>query len=311
MTIDTVETHAKMLSGKRDLTSALSLDTIIARGGDARKGELASSRAASKEALTEFKSTKALFMSRAGRQKSLSPWAYLPAMKQSNTLLSLGARSRRIGTYCSKPSYPSSCPSISSPSSLSFVRAFTSTSPTRNWLLPKSGETKKTRKGRPRVPTGGSTRGTTVVWGEYGLRMREHHRRVSAAQLKNGEEAIRKRLRGLNYRMFMRVSANIGVYTSGNESRMGKGKGSFDYWASRVAVSKVLFELKGEFHEQIAREAFRLAANKMPGQYEFVKKGDPPVMGITKLEGVTVEELKRPRRKLPLEVNASRIPSTT
>lgn len=51
--------------------------------------------------------------------------------------------------------------------------------------------------------------------------------------------------------------------------RMGKGKGSFDYWASRVAVSKVLFELKGELHEEIVRDAFRLAANKMPGEFSL------------------------------------------
>ncbi len=47
---------------------------------------------------------------------------------------------------------------------------------------------------------------------------------------------------------------------------MGKGKGSFDYWASRIAVSKVIFELKGDVHEQVARDAFRLAGNKMPGK---------------------------------------------
>jgi ribosomal protein L16 len=47
--------------------------------------------------------------------------------------------------------------------------------------------------------------------------------------------------------------------------RMGKGKGSFDHWASRIAVSKIIFEVKGDVHEQIAREAFRLAASKMPG----------------------------------------------
>lgn len=46
---------------------------------------------------------------------------------------------------------------------------------------------------------------------------------------------------------------------------MGKGKGSFDHWASRIAVSKVIFELKGDIHEQVARDAFRLAGNKMPG----------------------------------------------
>ncbi|OBT57798.1 hypothetical protein VE04_01529 [Pseudogymnoascus sp. 24MN13] len=147
---------------------------------------------------------------------------------------------------------------------------------------------------------GGSSRGTTVVWGDYGLRMCDHHRRVSALQLKNGEEAIKVRLRGMRYRLFKRVCASIGVYASGNEVRMGKGKGSFDHWASRIAVSKVIFELKGDIHEQVARDAFRLAGNKMPGMYEFVKKGDPAVVGVTKLDGVTMEELKRPRRAVPL-----------
>ncbi|KAI9739374.1 MAG: mitochondrial ribosomal large subunit component [Claussenomyces sp. TS43310] len=169
-----------------------------------------------------------------------------------------------------------------------------------NWLLPDEPEKKRSRKGRPRVPTGGSSRGTTLVWGDYGLRMCDHHRRVSALQLKNGEEAIKVRLRGMRYRLYKRVCANIGVYSSGNEVRMGKGKGSFDHWASRIAVSKVIFELKGDIHEKVARDAFRLAGNKMPGLYEFVKKGDPAVVGITKLQGITMEQLKRPRRAIPL-----------
>lgn len=50
---------------------------------------------------------------------------------------------------------------------------------------------------------------------------------------------------------------------------MGKGKGSFDHWASRIAVSKVIFELKGDIHEQVARDAFRLAGNKMPGEFSM------------------------------------------
>lgn len=98
---------------------------------------------------------------------------------------------------------------------------------------------------------------------------------------------------------------------------MGKGKGSFDHWATRMAVSQVLFEIKGRIHEQIVRDAFRLAGNKLPGtprilglplndianqpyvgQWEFVKKGEAPVVGITKLDGVTLEELKRPRRQV-------------
>ncbi|KAF1345471.1 50S ribosomal protein L16 [Delphinella strobiligena] len=202
------------------------------------------------------------------------------------------------------------------PSLLSQHRTFSTTPRSKNWLLPRAGANKKDRKGRPRVPTGGSTRGTTLVWGDYGIRLLDHDRRISAAQLKNGEDTIRKRLRGMKYRLYTRISANIGVYTSGNESRMGKGKGSFDYWASRVAVSKIIFELKGDLHEQVVKDAFRLAGNKLPGQYEFVQKGDPPVMGITKLgNGVTEEFLRRPRKVLaPIppstDVSADRMPTS-
>lgn len=67
------------------------------------------------------------------------------------------------------------------------------------------------------MPTGGSARGTTIVWGDFGLRMSDHHRRVSAMQLKNGEEAIKVRLKGMRYRLYKRVCASIGVYTKGNE----------------------------------------------------------------------------------------------
>lgn len=116
---------------------------------------------------------------------------------------------------------------------------------------------------------------------------------------------------------------------------MGKGKGSFDHWASRIAVSKIIFEVKGDIHEQVVRDAFRLAGNKMPGKnisrddcrtvyvvsgfsftnlyilgmYEFVKKGDAPVVGITKLDGITMEQLKRPRRAMALNA-LLKIPST-
>ncbi|CAL3972736.1 hypothetical protein PZA11_004223 [Diplocarpon coronariae] len=218
-------------------------------------------------------------------------------------ILSLGARFERL-SVASSPLRPLSVflsPSNQrTPQNVSY-RPFSSTiARAGNWLLPTMPEKKRSRKGRPRVPTGGSARGTTMVWGDYGLRMCDHHRRVSAAQLKIGEDAIKVRLKGMRYRLYKRVCASIGVYSSGNEVRMGKGKGSFDHWASRIAVNKVIFELKGAVHEQVARDAFRIAGNKMPGMYEFVKKGDPAIVGITKLDGVTLEELKRPRRKDPL-----------
>lgn len=146
-------------------------------------------------------------------------------------------------------------------------REFSCTHTPRNWLAPKFGESKKSPKGRPRVATGGSVRGTTVAWGDYGLRLKDHGRRISANQLSIAEATIRQRLRGMSYRLYMRIAANIGVYTKGNETRMGKGKGSFDYWAARVPVSRIIFELKGNLHEQVVKDAFRLAGNKLPGWY--------------------------------------------
>ncbi|KAA8909167.1 50S ribosomal protein L16 [Sphaerosporella brunnea] len=170
-------------------------------------------------------------------------------------------------------------------------RGFAASSAARSWLLPKSGDHGSTRKGRPRVPIGGSMRGTTVVWGDYGLRMTDHHRRLTALQLRNAEETIKKKLRGMKYRLYTRISANIPVYTKGNETRMGTGKGSMDYWASRVPVSRVILELKGEVHEQIVRDAFRVAAAKLPGNYETIKKGDVPCIGVTRLTPENIEKM--------------------
>ncbi|KAL2179829.1 mitochondrial 54S ribosomal protein uL16m [Thermothelomyces heterothallicus CBS 202.75] len=190
------------------------------------------------------------------------------------------------------------------------VRLFSATAiRAGTWLEPSLSRKKKMMKGRPRVPTGGSTKGTTVVWGDYGLRMCDHHRRISAAQLKVAEDTIKQRLRGEKYRLYKRVACNVGVFVSGNEMRMGKGKGSFDHWAARVAVNQILFEIRGLVHEQVIRDAFRLAGNKLPGQYEFVKRGDPPVVGITKLDGITLEDLKKPWKKLPGPTTPS--PSTS
>ncbi len=53
--------------------------------------------------------------------------------------------------------------------------------------------------------------------------------------------------------------------------RMGKGKGSFDHWATRMAVSQILFEVRGRIHEQIVRDAFRLAGNKLPGEFHLIE----------------------------------------
>ncbi len=61
----------------------------------------------------------------------------------------------------------------------------------------------------------------------------------------------------------------ICAFVSNIESqiRMGKGKGSFDHWAARVAVNQIVLELRGMIHEQVVRDAFRLAGNKLPGEF--------------------------------------------
>ncbi|KAI8947841.1 ribosomal protein L16p/L10e [Xylaria longipes] len=182
------------------------------------------------------------------------------------------------------------------------VRLFSaSASMAGSWLEPQLDRKKKMMKGRVRVATGGSTKGTTVIWGDYGLRMIDHHRRISAHHLKMAEDTIKARLRGQKYRLYKRVCCNLGVYVSGNEVRMGKGKGGFDHWAARVAINQIVLEIRGMVHEQVVRDAFRLAGNKLPGQWEFVKKGEAPFVGITKLDGITLEDLKRPRRKVSAE----------
>ncbi|KAK4189945.1 ribosomal protein L10e/L16 [Podospora australis] len=205
--------------------------------------------------------------------------------------------------------------SVPRPSLANHARLFSATAlRAGSWLEPNLPRKRKMMKGRPRVATGGSTKGTTVVWGDFGLRMVDHHRRISAKHWKMAEDTIKARLRGNKYRLYKRVACNVGVFVSGNEMRMGKGKGSFDHWAARVAVNQIAFEIRGQVHEQVIRDAFRLAGNKLPGQWEVVTKADPPVVGITKLEnGLTIEDLKRPRKKLvlPEEVAVSNSEATT
>ena len=103
------------------------------------------------------------------------------------------------------------------------VRTFTATAANAgSWLEPQIDRKKKMMKGRPRVPTGGSSKGTTVMVGDYGLRMWDHHRRISAQQLKVAEDTIKQRLRGQRYRLYKRVNCNIGVYVSGNEVSLSR-----------------------------------------------------------------------------------------
>ena len=150
------------------------------------------------------------------------------------------------------------------------LRPFSTTRPRANWLGPPQRPSHKTHKGRAHVPTGGSVRGSTVAWGQWGIRLASPGGRVSAAQLRIADQAISRSLRAAGahgaYTVYRRVCAGVAVYTKGSDQRMGKGKGGFDYWAARVARGRVVFEVAGRVHERVVRQALRIAGNKLPGE---------------------------------------------
>lgn len=145
---------------------------------------------------------------------------------------------------------------------------------------PKTRQRDKKFKGRVPVRTGGSTKGSTVVFGEYGLRLRSEGVRIKAIQLKEADNSIMRALRPLSGTLYRRLHCGLAVCVKGNETRMGKGKGAFEYWAVRVPTGKVAFEISGNVPEQVARDALRVAKDKLPGNWEFVTKDTLPKVGF-------------------------------
>ncbi|SCU92218.1 LAMI_0E09340g1_1 [Lachancea mirantina] len=132
----------------------------------------------------------------------------------------------------------------------------------------------KKQKGRVPVRVGGSTKGSTLQYGKFGLRLKTEGTRLSAQQLKEADNAIMRYVRQVNNgKLWRRLCTNVAVCIKGNETRMGKGKGGFDHWMVRVPTGKVIFEMDGDnLHEKVAREAFRKAGTKLPGVFEFVSR---------------------------------------
>lgn len=139
---------------------------------------------------------------------------------------------------------------------------------------PRFNYQSKKQKGRVPVRTGGSVKGSTLQFGKYGLRLKSEGVRLTAVQLKEADNTIMRYVRPLNNgKLWRRLVTDIAVCIKGNETRMGKGKGAFDHWMTRVPTGKIIFEMDGDnLHERIAREAFRKAGTKLPGVYEFVTR---------------------------------------
>lgn len=126
----------------------------------------------------------------------------------------------------------------------------------RSLLAPRRTKYRKAHKGRVPVPIGGSIKGTTLQQGAFGIRLLEPAR-LTAKQLTSAQTALKRKLKVIRgCQVFLRVFPDIPVCVKGNETRMGKGKGSFEYWACRAPVGRVIFEIGGdvEIREEVARD---------------------------------------------------------
>lgn len=133
-------------------------------------------------------------------------------------------------------------------------------------LQPKRTKFRKQFKGRIH---GASKGGTELNFGAYGLKAMEPER-VTARQIEAARRAITRHMKRAG-RVWIRIFPDLPVTSKPTEVRMGKGKGGVDYWAARVAPGRIMFELDG-VPEDVAREALRLGASKLPIKTRFIQR---------------------------------------
>ena len=135
-------------------------------------------------------------------------------------------------------------------------------------LQPKRTKFRKQFKGRIKGEAKG---GFGLTFGTFGLKAIEPER-VTARQIEAARRAMTRHMKRQG-RVWIRVFPDVPVSSKPTEVRMGKGKGSVDYWACKVKPGRVMFEIDG-VSEAIAREALRLAAMKLPVKTRTVMRED-------------------------------------
>ncbi|MEP0520311.1 MAG: 50S ribosomal protein L16 [Hyphomicrobiales bacterium] len=133
-------------------------------------------------------------------------------------------------------------------------------------LQPKRTKFRKAHKGRIKGLAKG---GTDLNFGAFGLKALEPER-ITARQIEAARRAMTRHMKRAG-RVWIRIFPDLPVSSKPTEVRMGKGKGSPDYWAARVKPGRIMFEIDGVTPE-VAREAFRLAAAKLPIKTRFVQR---------------------------------------
>lgn len=133
-------------------------------------------------------------------------------------------------------------------------------------LSPKRTKFRKAHKGRIHGMAKG---GTQLNFGSYGLKAVTPER-VTARQIEAARRAITRHLRRAG-RVWIRIFPDVPVSSKPAEVRMGKGKGSPEYWVARVKPGRIMFEIDGVSWE-LAQEALRLAAAKLPLDTRIVRR---------------------------------------
>jgi len=135
-------------------------------------------------------------------------------------------------------------------------------------LQPKRTKFRKVHKGRIHGEAKG---GTSLNFGSYGLKSIEPER-ITARQIEAARRAMTRHMQRQG-RVWIRIFPDIPVTSKPTEVRMGKGKGSVDYWAARIKPGRIMFEIDG-VTDSVAREALRLAAMKLPVKCRVVQRED-------------------------------------
>ena len=133
-------------------------------------------------------------------------------------------------------------------------------------LMPKRTKYRKQQKGRNR---GKATRGNRVTDGEYGLVALDAGL-ITTNQIEAARVAMTRYIKR-GGKVWIKIFPDKPITKKPAETRMGKGKGAVEYWVAAVKPGRVMFEIAG-VSEDLAREALRLAANKLSVKCKFVKK---------------------------------------
>ncbi|WP_028293119.1 50S ribosomal protein L16 [Oceanobacter kriegii] len=133
-------------------------------------------------------------------------------------------------------------------------------------LLPKRTKFRKVQTGRNR---GLAIRGSKVSFGEYALKATGRGR-LTSRQIEAARRAMTRKIKR-GGKIWIRVFPDKPITEKPLEVRMGKGKGNVEYWVCQIQPGKVLYEMEG-VSEELAREAFALAAAKLPFDTTFVKR---------------------------------------